>query len=74
MNVILRNRNNWLSKAGYTLEDEIEIYDENLNEVYLNIQWILENLENLNEYRVRWKDYRYKTPTIPYKYVKPKGL
>ena len=64
----------YLHECGYTLEEEIAIYDKVLDDVYTNIRWYLDNLEYLNSFRVSWINYRYKV-TTPYKYTsKTKSL
>ncbi len=70
MEIPLRQGNNWLKQNGYTLEEEELIYDLTLEDVFDNPGWYLDHLDFLSEYRVCWKDYRYKYPTMPYKYVK----
>ena len=62
--------NNWLKENGYTLEDEIELYNKQLQDVYDNPRDYLDNLEYLRTYRVRWKNYHYKTATIPHSFIK----
>ena len=66
---------NQLTQSGYTVEEETELYDKQLQDILDNLRWYLDNLDNMVEYRVIWKDYRSKTPTLPHKYVrKPKPL
>lgn len=48
---------NWLSSKGFTREEEIEIFSINLQEVYDNVRYILDNLEYLPEYRVSFGNY-----------------
>lgn len=55
--LLLRKTNNWLKDNGYTLEEEKEIYKENLQDLYDNPQWYLQNLEQLKEYRVSFISY-----------------
>lgn len=52
------------------MDEEVEIYDRTLQDVIDNPGWYLDNLADLSPYMVRWKDYRYKTPVSPYKFVK----
>lgn len=54
---ILRT-NNWLKDNGYSLEDELEIYNSQLQDILLHTRWYLDNLEYLIQYRVRWVNYR----------------
>lgn len=61
---------NRLKDSGYTLEEEEIIYDDNLQDIYNNPRWYLNNLDSLSEYRVRWNDYSTKTAVLPYKHVK----
>lgn len=56
-------------KDCYTLDEEIEIYNDCLRDVHDNPRWYLDNLHMLASFRVSWKDYRYKYPTIPYEYT-----
>ena len=72
MNLIqvkLIGNDNRLSSAGYTYDQESTIYDDNLQDVIKNTRWYLDNLDYLREYRVSWKTYRNKIPTLPTKYV-----
>jgi len=66
---ILPNRSN-LKDNGYTQKEEGAIYDEQLEELFNNPRWYLDNLESMREYCVSWKDFNSKTPTIPLKFVK----
>jgi hypothetical protein len=59
-----------LSAAGYTIEEEGKVYEEVLEDIQLNTRWYLDNLPYLREFRVSWKTYRNKIPTLPLKYVK----
>ena len=65
MKVRLLKNNNWLIEAGYTEEEEKELYNRQLQEVIDDPGWYLDNLEYMALYRVRWKDYRRNTPTLP---------
>ena len=56
--------NNWLKDNGYTLQEEIEIYKRQLQDIIDNPRWYLDNLEYLVTYRVRWKNYRNNKPTL----------
>jgi len=62
----LRRTCNWLCENGYTKKQEQEIYVKQLQDVYDNPRWYLDNLNYLVEYRVSWKCYSSKTPTLPY--------
>ncbi len=63
---------NHLKKNGYSFEEEVTIYKEQLLDVWENPRWYLDNLDFLCEYRVRWKNYRSKRPTMPHKFVNSK--
>jgi len=68
--------NSWLKDAEYSLAEEIDIYNKQLQHVIDNPGLYLEAIESgtIREYKVRWKDYRYKNPTMPYEYtLKGKG-
>jgi hypothetical protein len=56
--------NNWLSNC-YTKEEEISIYDEQLQDILDNTSWYLENLDYLLAYRVFWGDYSTNRAVIP---------
>ena len=62
--------NSALRDANYTLAEEEDIYDKQLQHVIDNPRLYLDSLEYQRIYTVSWKDYRYSTPTIPYKYTK----
>ena len=67
--VRLGDSTNLLRECGYSLEEEAEIYDEVLQDVYNDPRWYLDNIESIECFRVRWKDYRTTHPVMPYKYV-----
>lgn len=50
--------NNWLKAAGYTRQQEIDIFNELLNDVIDNPRWYLDNFEYLHEFRVSWVHYK----------------
>ena len=60
----------WLKEHGYSIADEEDIYNAQLDDVAENIRWYLDNLRFMREYRVSWNCYRSKTPTLPYNHVK----
>lgn len=64
-------RNAMLKDADYSLEEEADIYDKQLQHIYDNPGLYLDAIEGdfLRTYKVRWKDYQSKTATIPYKYT-----
>jgi len=66
LEIRLYGNNNWLSNSGYTKEFEEQIYLDQLEDVYCNPRWYLDNLDYIVAYRVSWKNYKYNTPTIPY--------
>lgn len=68
--ISLVGNDNRLAHAGYSYAEEGVIYDNNLQDVIANPRWYLDNLRFLREYRVSWKTYRNKVPTLPLKYVK----
>ena len=68
--IYLMKDNNHLKNNGYSLEEEGQIYEDNLQEVLDNTKQILKDLDYLVEFRVSWKNYRWKTPTLPLKYTK----
>ena len=72
--ICIKESGDWLKKSGYDLEEEEEIYDTSVQDILDNTRWYLDNLQWLATYMVRWKQYDSKTPTMPYKYVKEKGL
>lgn len=57
---------NW----GMTIEEEAEMYEEQLQDIIDNPGWYLDNFEGLREYRVSWKNYHHlpQSPTLPYRY------
>ena len=66
----MHQKNSWLIDANYTLAQQADIYDKQLQHVYDNPGLYLDNLNYLREYRVSWKDYRSTHPTVPHKYTK----
>jgi len=61
--------NSHLHENGYTIKQEIEIYNDTLIDVINNTREYLDELEFLREYKVRWKNYSNTAPTTPYKYT-----
>ena len=70
MKIYLLKNNNHLTANGYDIEEQGELYDSQLAEIYANPRWYLDNLEYMVEYRVSWHDYRNNRPVTPRKYVK----
>jgi len=68
--IALLPNNRTLSQNDYLIEEEAEIYDDLLQDVIDNPRWYLDNVDYLSAFYVRWKNYRYSSPVIPYKYVK----
>jgi hypothetical protein len=64
-----KNGTSWLKLNGFTKEEEQICYEEQLKDIFNNPREYLDNLEYLPEYRVYWKNYNYKTATIPYKFI-----
>ena len=69
---LLYNRG-YLKDNGFSFDEEKEIYDTQLEDIYENPRWYLENLETLQVYFVRWHNYRSKGVVMPYKFVKNNG-
>lgn len=67
-------KNNRLEDCGYTLAEQIKIYDEQLEELFKNPREFLDSLDFVKTYRVSWKDYRDHTPTLPFAHVKKKRV
>ena len=75
LKINFKDKCNRLIQSGYSLEEESKIYEKQLQDILCNLRWYLDNCEKLVVYRVRWKDYRNKTATLPYAFVqKQKGL
>ena len=55
-----------LSKLGLSLQEQAQLYEENLQDVIDNPSKYLDKLHLIPSYRVGWKDYRSTTPTAPY--------
>lgn len=71
--------NSRLADNGFSIEEEEKIYEEQLQEVFDNPRWYLDNLDYMVEYRVRWVDYKKgNNITLPRKFSnldkKEKGL
>jgi len=69
MKIRLAKNNSYL-KSLYTMEEEAEIYKDQLDEIINNLGWYLDQVEYMVEYRVSWKNYSTKTPTIPWEFTK----
>ena len=59
-----------LKDAGYSMEEESKLYDEQLEDIRQNTRRYLDGLTFMATYKLRWKDYRSTSPTIPYRFVK----
>ena len=72
MNDIICKTNNHLSENDYTKDEEEKRYDMDLEDIYNDPRWFLDNLDYVTTYRVSWKCYGTEktTPTMPYKYTK----
>lgn len=68
--VKIHPRNNWLKECGYTKEEEIKIFDDQLKDILENTAWYLDHFETMKTYRVFWFNPKKKNATFPYKYVK----
>lgn len=68
MKLNLFPQNNRLSDNGFSIEEEEELYERQLQEVIDNPRWYLDNLDNMKEYRVSWVNYRETKVTIPHKF------
>lgn len=68
--VKFRGSTSWLDKEDYTLEQQAELFDQNIEDVLQNTRWYLDNLNLLAEYRVCWGDYRRGSATKPYRLTK----
>ena len=55
--------NNWLDKNGFTIDEEEKFYKEQLEAVFFDPRFFLDNLETFQEYRVSWGSYTKKSIT-----------
>lgn len=65
---LLKKRTN-LRENGYSLEEEDDIYNQLLEEIYMNPRFFLDNLESMTTFRLSWGNYKSNTPIVPYKFV-----
>lgn len=73
--VKLVDKSSWLRDAGHTIQEESDIYDKLLEDIYNNPRWYIDNLSYLCEFRLSWANYRENRGIMPYKFTrKPKGL
>jgi hypothetical protein len=70
MKIKMHPTNARLKDAGYTIDQEEKIYDDQLKDIILNPRQYLDHSDTMVTYKVRWKNYRYTSPVLPYKYVK----
>ena len=59
--------NNWLDKNGYSLEEQQQIYQYQLDDVLKNTRWYLDSLEHLVTYRLSYICYTRKKKQRVYK-------
>ena len=57
-----------------TEQDEERLYDEQLEDLFLNAREYLDQLDYMISYRVSWKDYRERSATLPRRHIKTKDL
>jgi hypothetical protein len=74
MKIKMHVTNASLKDAGYSIEQEAQIYDDQLQEIFDSPRTYLDNLASMVSYKVRWKNYKNTRPVVPYKYVKQKTL
>lgn len=70
MKLSLMKNNNHLLDNGFSICEQEKVYDEQLEELFYNPRWYLDNLEYMVEYRVSWGNYRNNRPIIPRKLLK----
>lgn len=64
---------NELKENGYSIKEQEQLYDSQLDDLFNRTRWYLDNLDFLPTYRVSWKNYRYNTPVLPYKFTRKGG-
>lgn len=75
MKLALLRNNNHLRDNDYSIDEEEQIYLDQLEEFFLNPRYYLDNFDYWVEYRVSWANYRKNNPVLPRKYcTKGKGL
>lgn len=55
--VKLMKSSSLLKEAGYTLHDEVDIYNRQLDDILENTRWYLDNAYKLPEYQLRYVNY-----------------
>ena len=70
----MHRNNSWLSEAGYTKEQERELFDKQLDDVIDNTRWYLDNLDYMVEYKVYWTCYTRRSKKGQNFITFPKGL
>jgi hypothetical protein len=74
MKIKMHETNALLKDAGYTLEQEEKIYNDQLDEIQKNPRKYLDTFETMVTYKVRWKNYLSTSPVLPYALIKKKPL
>ena len=59
-----------LTDSEYSIQEQGDIYEECLKDVYNNPRWYLDNLDSLRSFRVAWKNYGNKSSVTPYRLTK----
>ncbi len=59
-----------LKENGFTVDEEAELYEAQLQDILEHTREYLDNIEFMTPYYVSWKNYSFRTPTIPHKYTK----
>jgi hypothetical protein len=74
MKVAFLKTNNNLVDNGYSEEEQEQLYDLQLQELFENPRWYLDNLDYMPVYRVSWNDYSLNTATLPLKHVNRRNV
>lgn len=62
---IAMSMNSNLTDSGYDFEEQNEIYQMVLRDVYDNPRWYLDNLDSLKSFKVGWHFYNSSATNIP---------
>ena len=66
--VYFRGKSRWLKDLGYTIQDEADLYDQCLQDIFNNTRFYLDNFHLMQEFKVSWTDYKSSKITKPYKF------
>lgn len=70
--VHFETKSRWLKDLNYNIQEQAELYEQCLLDVYNNPRYYLDNLKYMQEFKVSWIDYKTQKITKPYRFCHEK--